>query len=278
MPIRESHYVRVARLAYALAQRSVPTYSHAKSPHTYTWPQRVACVLLTFYLNRSYRETEEWLLAADSVRAALDLDEVPDHTTLWRTFRWLPMARVRQLFDELLAALQPHEQVVAGDSTGFRFTNASAYFQTRRGQTMRDWFKGAYAVGTASQLILVACQAHGGSPSDKRFLQPLRRGAARYAPPDWLFLADRGFDCSLVTSRDLIPPQRRFGALKAPARVARAELVAQARLDGLYGQRWKCETVHSVIKRKVGDTIRSRLRRLQAREPILKAVLYNLHR
>ncbi len=33
---------------------------------------------------------------------------------------------------------------------------------------------------------------------------------------------------------------------------ATAELVIQARLDGLYGQRWKCETMHSVIKRKFG--------------------------
>jgi len=278
MPQRESHYVRVARLALALAQRTFPTYSHPKSPQSYTLPHRIACVLLCFYLNRSYRETEEWLLACDSVRHVLDLTDVPDHTTLWRTFRWLTMAQVRQLLEQLLAALQPTEQVVAGDSTGFRFTNASAYFQTARGQIMRDWFRGAYAVGTGSQLILVARQAHGGSPSDKRFLQPLRRGAARYATPDWLFLADRGFDNLRVTDRDLIPPQRRGGPLRAPARRARAELVDQARLDGVFGQRWKCETVHSVIKRKFGDTIRSRKPCLQAREPILKAVVYNLHR
>lgn len=278
MPTPESQYVRVARLAYALAQRTVPRYSHPKSPHTYTLPQRIACVLLSYYLNRSYRDTEQWLLAADSVRRALELEQVPDHTTRWRTFRGLSMARVRELLDQLLAALQPCEAAGAGDSTGYRFSNASAYFQTRRGQMMRDWFRGASAVGTTSQLILAACQAHGGSPSDKRFLGPLRRGAARYATAEWMFLADRGFDCTAVTSRDLIPPQRRFGHLKAPARRARADLVSQARLDGLYGQRWKCETVHSVIKRKFGDTIRSRLPRLQAREPILKAVIYNLHR
>ncbi|WP_297860637.1 hypothetical protein [Meiothermus sp.] len=48
--------------------------------------------------------------------------------------------------------------------------------------------------------------------------------------------------------------------MKATERKARAELVSQARrifaersegwLDGLFGQRWKSETVISVLKRK----------------------------
>jgi hypothetical protein len=61
-------------------------------------------------------------------------------------------------------------------------------------------------------------------------------------------------------------------------RQERAELVAQARLDGLYGQRWKVETVHSVIKRKFGERIRSRSYWLRYREPIIKGLVYNLHR
>jgi len=61
-------------------------------------------------------------------------------------------------------------------------------------------------------------------------------------------------------------------------RIARAELVAAARLDGLFGQRWKAETVHSVIKRKLGDAICSRRVMLQKREPAVKGLVYNLHR
>ena len=76
---------------------------------------------------------------------------------------------------------------------------------------------------------------------------------------------------------DLIPPIRRRGKLLAPERIAQAELVAAARLDGIYGQRWKSETAHSVIKRKMGDTIRSRSLRMQRREPIVKGLVYNLH-
>ena len=52
----------------------------------------------------------------------------------------------------------------------------------------------------------------------------------------------------------------------------------QARLDGVYGQRWKVETVISVIKRKFGDYIRSRKERLKAREVDLKGLVYAFHR
>lgn len=171
-------YVRVARFAYALAQQTVPCYTHAKSPHRYTYPQRVACVPLTFYLDLSYRECEEWLLAADAVRAVLELDEVPDHSTLSRTFKRLTMPTLQSLLHQLLALLEPVGPVMAGDSTGYRPSDVSAYFQTRSGRRFRDWFKGAYAVGTQSQLIVASRQDRGGSPNDTRFLKPLRQKRA----------------------------------------------------------------------------------------------------
>lgn len=274
----ESRYVRVARLAYALTQRTLPRYSHPKSPHWYTQRQLAACVLMMFYCNRSYRDFEEWLSATDQVCQVLGLQTIPDHSTLSRMFKRMGMAMIQALIRRLLKTVQPHEAFIAGDSTGYRTTNASAYFQTRAGRQHRDWFKGAYAVGTHSQFIVAACQSHGGSASDVRFFKLLHRRAAAYGTKHWMFLGDAGFDCRAVTDRDLIPPIRRHGKLVAAERQARSDLIAQARLDGLYGQRWKAETVHSVIKRLFGDTIRSRSLSLQTREPIMKALVYNIHR
>jgi len=54
-------------------------------------------------------------------------------------------------------------------------------------------------------------------------------------------------------------------------------LVSQARLEGLFGQRWKDETVHSVIKRKLGDAVRSVKRACQNRESRVKGFIYNAH-
>lgn len=67
MPNRESRYVRVARFAYELTSQVLPRYSHPKSPHHFTLPQLATCVLMMFYMDVSYRDMEEWLLATDGM-------------------------------------------------------------------------------------------------------------------------------------------------------------------------------------------------------------------
>jgi len=281
MAARESRYVKAARIAYQLAQAQIPRYSHPKSPHHFTQPQLVACVVLMFYLDVSYRDMEEWLLATDQVCQTLELRRVPDYSTLSRTFKKLTIARLTQMKDELLTRLGVEEETVSADSTGFRYSHASAYYQSRTGRRCRDWLKGAYVVGNASLLILGWGSAPGIRP-DFHFLRPLKRQVAPYGKRRngrraWLLLADAGFDARGVTRLDLVPPIRRNGKLTDPKRRARAELVAAARLDGLFGQRWKSETVNSVIKRKFGETIRSRQIRLQHREPFIKGLVYDIH-
>jgi hypothetical protein len=129
---------------------------------------------------------------------------------------------------------------------------------------------------------MILATVHGVGPSnDAPHLSTLKRRASRYGrrdergQPAWVTLADSGFDSAKIGPRDIIPPIRRGGDLKATQRKARAELVSQARLDGLFGQRWKDETVHSVIKRKFGDAVRSVKRACQNRE---SRVIYNAHR
>jgi hypothetical protein len=279
---RESRYVIAAKIAYRQTKQALPKYSHEKSPHHFELPQLAACVLMMFYLDISYRDMEEWLLATDKVCQALELPRVPDHTTLQRTYKKLRNLDFEKMKNQILEEENVEEEVIASDSTGFSPGQASLYYQTRSGQTYEYWLKGAYAVGTGSQYIL-AWQSGFGPSNDVAHLKPLKRGCARYGTHEnrhrtWVMLADAGFDAQELHPLDIIPPIRRGGKLIAPERKARADLVAAARLDGLYGQRWKTETVNSVIKRKFGDTIRSRSTRLQLREPIIKALVYNIHR
>lgn len=283
MKIRESRYVTVAKIAYRLTKQALPKYSHAKSPHHFELPQLAACVLLMFDLDFSYRDMEEWLLATDKVCQALNLPRIPDHTTLQRTYQKLRKLDFEKMKNQLLEEEHIQEENIASDSTGFSPGQASLYYQTRSGRTYEYWLKGAYAVGTDSQYIL-AWQSGFGPSNDVAHLNALKRGCARFGTHSetnqrtWLLLADAGFDAKHLSPLDIIPPIRRHGKLLHPERKARADLVASARLDGLFGQRWKAETVISVIKLKFGDTIRSRKVRLQKREPIVKAMVYNIHR
>nr|MBC7245530.1 hypothetical protein [Chloroflexota bacterium] len=140
---RESRYVTVARIAYHLAQEVLPRYSHPKSPHRYTLPPLAACVLLTFYLRLSYRDMEEWLLATDKVGDVLELKRVPDPSTLSRASkRLLGMKVLDQMRRKLLDEAGIEEEAIASDSTGYATTQASAYYRSRTGRTMREFRKG----------------------------------------------------------------------------------------------------------------------------------------
>lgn len=118
--------------------------------------------------------------------------------------------------------------------------------------------------------------SHAGRLPDFAFLRRLKAQARRYGRyrkrrRAWFFLGDSGFDAKEISELDLVPPIRRNGKITDPKRQARADLVSQARLEGLFGQRWKCETVNSVIKRKFGDT--SGFGFCNAVNPLLKAGL-----
>lgn len=278
---RESRYITFTRLSYQLAETTLPRYSHAKSPHTFTLPQLATCVLLAFYLNLSYRDTEEWLLASSDIQQLLGLSRVPDHTTLYRTFRKLTVQQWEQMHHTLLKKMQVYETVVAVDTTSFRFENSSAYYRARSGKAYRDWLKSGYVVGCGSQFILGWKVGRGrANASDIHYLRTLRRKASPWCRPrQWFLIGDAGFDGKATRRSDLVPVIRRMR--RDPTRedlVERMEQVQLAKLEGFYGNRWLVETVHSVIKRKMGDTIRSRGKRLQHREPILKALAYNIHR
>lgn len=178
-PKRESKYVRFARLAYGVARASVARYAHPKTPQRFTQPQIVVCLLLTQYLNLSYRNTEEWLLASAEIQAVLELSAVPDHTTIARMLKRLTLPRLEAMLAHVLNQLEGKEDVVALDATGFRFTQASAYYTTRSGRKYRAWVKGVYAVGTESQMILAWASAHH-VVHDTRFVAPLKLRIARY--------------------------------------------------------------------------------------------------
>ncbi len=279
---RESRYVQFSCRVYEEAKAILPIYMHRNSPKTYTLPQLAACVMWKFYLNMTYRDAEEWLLATDTVCEVLELEKMPKYSTLARAYRKLIKAQLDQMQRHLLDESQVEKEAIAGDSTSFSLSQASSYYRTRSGKTFSDWVKGGYAVGIKSQLI-VGSSAQAGRLPDFSFLKRLKRQARRYGRKvkgrrARLFLGDSGFDAKEITEVDLQYPIRRYGKIVDPKRKRRTDLVSQARLDGLFGYRWLLETINSVIKHKFGDTIHSRIWFLQRREPIIKGLVYNIHR
>jgi hypothetical protein len=191
MKRKVSHYQTVAEIAYGLAKQHLPRYRHKNSPHRFTWPQLSACVLLTFYLDYSYRDMEDWLWVSDRICQVLDLQEIPDHSTLCRAFHKLDIRLLRALQRLLLERMSIKEIAIAVDSTGFSPDQSSAYYSFRNGRPKRDWVKGAYAVGTQSQLILGTYASYG-RYQDSVLLKSLRRQSRIYAHRKYVLLADAG--------------------------------------------------------------------------------------
>lgn len=279
----ESRYVQYARLTYQLTKMVLPRYRHRNSPHTYTQPQLVACVFLGFYVDRSYWDMEEWLLASETICQVLELQEVPNYSTLCRTFQQLPMCQLRLLMRKLLRWLGDSESAMVVDSTGLMTRLASQHYLSRTGRVMSDYAKAFYVAGVDSQYIVGWYYTRGPYGADAQYLNLLRAAAHPYGIKqagrrEWILLGDKGFEGAQTRADDLIAPRQGQHRVVREDRRVRLDLTSQARLDGFLGQRWKIETIISVMKRKSGDTLRSFKARLHPHEVALKVLVYNLHR
>jgi len=176
-PKRQSRYLHIAHIAYELAKKQLPTYSHPNSPHTYTLPPLTACVLLGFSLDLNYRDLEEWLPASESICQVVGRSSVPDHSTLSRVIKRLKIQDWQRLQQAILERVAPeglHETLIAVGSTGYRESRASAYEQAHTGQTREALFPGRLCRGV--------CQSvHSGDPSGIG-TQHRHPGFARFAP------------------------------------------------------------------------------------------------
>jgi hypothetical protein len=68
--------------ALEVAQRSLPLYSHPKSPHKYTQHQLFACLVLKEFLKSGYRDLVQVVSEWSDMRQMLGLTEVPHYSTL----------------------------------------------------------------------------------------------------------------------------------------------------------------------------------------------------
>jgi hypothetical protein len=127
-------------MALELAQQVLPLYSHPKSPHQFTKPQLLACLIVKAYLRQSYRGFVELLALSDGLRQAWKLQRVPDHSTLQKfSQQAVHPEGIDRWLAQLLEWVQPAAETVAMDATGWESTPSSAYYQTRRGQRRKGY-------------------------------------------------------------------------------------------------------------------------------------------
>ena len=74
--------IAFARAALAAGKQALPAYSCPKSPHKFTQPQLFAMLELKQFMKLDYRGLIQWLQRWSELREALELNRLPNYSTL----------------------------------------------------------------------------------------------------------------------------------------------------------------------------------------------------
>ena len=279
-----------AQVALQVACRVLPPYRSRFSKRQFTQPQLLAVLCLMRYEDWTFREAEVRLREHGELREALQLQSVPDYTTLYRFLKRLEDDTIDRGLGETVRRLRRGKTQVrvsaAIDGTGLSPQAVSTYFIRRSEQQhggkprYRHYLKWLVVVDVKQQVVL-AQQARQGPWVDTRALPGLVDAAVRRAPLR-VVLADAEFDSEAnhqhirqrCSAQSIIPAQPRRGV---PRGILRSQMY-RAFPQKEYAQRAKVETIFSVVKRKLSSRAPGRSLRSQIRQALLLGLTYNLYR
>jgi hypothetical protein len=291
----------VLRIAYEVAKQAVPKYSHNRSPHTYTQPQLLACLVLKEFLRLDYRGLVGVLADCPTWRGEIGLRQTPHFTTFQKAAsRLLSLPSMELLLDRLI--VKATEEKVIGDEvkkaaldgTGLESRHTSAYFINRMNAfkrveqdvTYRKYPSLGMVSDCKSHLVLSAVTGHGPKPDITHFHSAVT-AAARRVKIDTL-LADKGYDAewahelcrNQLKIRSIIPAKNsgrkpRLGKRKKKPVGRYRRLMTFHFPKKLYAQRWQAETLNSMIKRRLGAALRARTSWTQRKELGLRVITHN---
>src|SRR5438094_6786283 len=117
--------VPFARVALEVSREVVPAYSHRFSPQRFTQPQLLAILCLMRYEDWTFRAAEVRLAEHGELRRALELQAVPDYSTLFRFMLRVEEKMIAQVLAEVVRRFQSRKSAsgkakstVAVDATG----------------------------------------------------------------------------------------------------------------------------------------------------------------
>jgi hypothetical protein len=296
---------KVMLWTYALARHCLPKHSCKFSRHDFTLPQLFACLIVREHQNKSYRGIEALLRDSSHWCREIGMKKVPDHNTLCRAFHaLLDGSRVNRLMDRLtrwMALSHLLGFTCAIDSTLYDTHHRSRHYEQRcrhhssrdknltnlrRSRTARLVPKLCFSVDTRSQIILAA-DAHTGMGSDAPDFLPLLRQTLRRHPRIRTVLADAGYDSHLnhdvARNEWNVESWIKAGAGRPSTRplTSRYRRMMKKKLKGSqkgkpYGQRAQAETVNSMMKRNLGDSLRAKTPEGRRKEQMLRVLTHNL--
>lgn len=305
----------VFRHAHAVACEVWKPFSHRFSRHDFQLPQLFACLVVREFFQLSYRKTEEFFGDSPDWLADIGMSKAPDHNTLWRAFGVLLKPKKCASMLDLLVALMKQagelklrEKPLTLDSTCFDPHHRSRHYDQRcrkmnlrngdkygkneaktanrrRRQTAKRQPKLASAVAASCHFILAARTCIGQGADHPDFIPLLEESNQRARVKD--VAADSGYDShrnhafarETLKVRSIIPSRIGRPSDKLPTSRYRRNMKQRFHRGAdkrVYGQRAQSETVHSMLKRNLGDALRSILTLRRKKEMHLLTLTHNL--
>ena len=254
-----------------LATAQIRPYSSKFSPHTYTQPQLAVLYCLKLKLGTSYRDLSDWLQEMPRLQEALGLQRLPHYTTIQKAFERMGMKVWRWLHQDSLFNQTDLPRIAAVDSSGWERSWASRHY-TQRTKLKIKALKATLLIDTQSQSILDVPL----TTTRKHDTQIGPKLAKRSGHCFDVLLADKGYDDDtfrVALRRKGKRPLIKHRVFKPQDKAANTRM---KRSD--YPKRSLAETVMSVLKRKYGSALSSRVWWRQFRELLAICVVYNLER
>jgi transposase len=292
---------RSDRLAYvikvtsmALEGLGVPKYSSEYSKKMYDDHLKIGLLVLKQYLHVSFRE-----LCSMMPSIKIWKGRVPDHSTLVKFSLRLDANVMDRVLWAVAHMLCGEGLTAAVDSTGFSFSNASRHFVKRLRElgngadtadsTRKRFAKVSLAVDTDTKMIL-ACDCVDSRHADVKRVSFLVDDLVDGEFGVKYVVADKGYDAEYVhvgimerlNAGSFIPIRK-----IEPARIESTRVTTKGFNRGrmkfffdkeVYNKRSQAETVNSMVKRKMGDTVNGRTEESRHKEILFRCIAHNIRR
>ena len=281
----------------ALDHPEFPDFSSGYSNRVFNDRWKAGLSVLKEFLDVPYGDLVKSLPSFYGVLEMGCAERIPHKDTLRKFSGRLPEGLLDTISGETARLLCGPDIVMALDSTGMSESNASRHFVKRSRQpgaeimSVRDLAKVTLATDTRS-LAILACDVAGSRAADvKRFAPTLELvNDAGIVPP--AILADKGYDAESshvdagrILGDDVVtmipvratkhPKSARSGSRTNPGEQYRRR-VYRGFDEDQHSYRSLVETVNSMIKRKMGDTVFGKTESSIAREMKFACIAHNV--
>jgi hypothetical protein len=260
-------------------------YSSKYSRRDYTQHQLLTIILFKEYRKEDYRTVIFDLEEMDRIRDALGLTSIPHFTTLQKF-----LCRIKPIYLDILfkctlkLSYSPDDtiSITAIDSSGFTSGYSSHYYSIRTGKMRKHFLKTSIAVDTDQQLI-TGFMISKNRVHDSQHALILLKKCHKSLRSD-CYVMDRGYDSEKMhrlirdtLHADSVIPTRSWKNTANIWGKYRKEMTDNFDFCR-YRKRVLVETKFSVLKRRFGADLKSRIFQIQKKEISCKIILANLDR